>query len=190
LILVALLAFRAELRGLLGVLVRRLKLGAPFKVWSLEIGSSYVEPGTAVTRGGAITMVREDSDGQRWQQRQQYYVPNRNLHLVHRLTPSEKLGQLYDILIYLVPHPDSDATLAGIKKVEYYFGRSWGNSIFTSTDRARGFAIATSAYGPFMCTAEIYFSDGEKVLVNRYIDFEMGPALWTQEPEKGEKSNA
>ena len=43
-------------------------------------------------------------------------------------------------------------------------------------------AIATSAYGPFMCTAEIYFSDSHVAMVSRYIDFEMG-ALGAQ-PER------
>jgi hypothetical protein len=88
--------------------------------------------------------------------------------------PSIKPEQVYDILIYLVPHPSSDASLAGVKRVEYYFGKSWGRNIFASDDRAHGFAISTSAYGAFMCTAEIFFSDGETVMVSRYIDFEMG----------------
>jgi len=175
LILVIVLIFRSDLRAIIASIIRRLRLGAPLKVWNLEIGASYVEPDSARIRGGDIRAVRKDNDEKRWQQRKQYYKPNRNLQLVHRLAPSDKPGHVYDILIYLVPHYDSDATLAGVKKVEYYFGKSWGNSIFTSTDRARGFAISTSAWGAFMCTAEIYFSDGEQVMVNRYIDFEMGP---------------
>jgi hypothetical protein len=165
--------------------VRRLKIGASFKVAGLEIGAAYVEPGSSAILPSAVSAVREDTDGRRWGQRRQYYEPNRNLQLVHRLAPSTKPDQLYDVLIYLVPHPDSDATLASVKKVEYYFGKSWGNSIFTSTDRARGFAIATSAYGAFMCTAEIYFSDGGTIMVNRYIDFEMGAASKAGELDGG-----
>jgi hypothetical protein len=79
---------------------------------------------------------------------------------------------LYDIQLYVIPH--KDATLANLSKVEYYFGRYWGNQIFTSVDRARGFPITTSAYGPFMCTANLCFSDGETIMINRYVDFEMG----------------
>ena len=79
---------------------------------------------------------------------------------------------LYDIQLYVVPH--KDATLVNLSKVEYYFGRHWGGQIFTSVDRARGFPITTSAYGEFMCTGKLYFSDGETVMVNRYVDFEMG----------------
>jgi len=58
--------------------------------------------------------------------------------------------------------------------VEYYFGKHWGNQIFTSIDRARDFVITTSAYGSFMCIAKLCFSDGEQVMINRYVDFEMG----------------
>jgi hypothetical protein len=46
--------------------------------------------------------------------------------------------------------------------------------IFTSIDRANNFAISTSAYGPFVCTAEIHFADGTKIMAWRYIDFELG----------------
>ncbi len=104
--------------------------------------------------------------------------PNRRLFLVHRLAPSKQPNQLYDILIYLIPH--KDATLACVQKVDYYFGHHWNNRIFTSIDRASGFAISTSAFGPFVCTAEIHFTDKENTdkknpkMIWRYIDFEMG----------------
>lgn len=174
LILIALFIFKDDLRSLLQLLTRRVRLGAGLKLGALEIGQAYVEPGQGTVSGGLIRAVRKDADGRRHAQREQYYQPNRQLMLVHRVGPSHKPGQLYDILIYLIPHPTSNATLLGVAKVEYYFGRSWGQSIFTSVDRARGFAIATSAYGPFVCTAEIHFSDGEVATVARYIDFEMG----------------
>ena len=174
-LLVLMLAlFRTELRTLLQLLNRRVRMGAGLKVGGFELGQAYVEPGEGAVKGGAIRESRPDQDERRHTQREQYYEPNRLLMLVHRIAPSEKPGQVYDILIYLVPHPKSTATLASVDKVEYYFGKSWGRSIFMSSDRAHGFAISTSAYGPFVCTAEIFFSDGESVIVARYIDFEMG----------------
>lgn len=166
---------------LLGLLIRRLRLGAGLKVGSFEIGHAYVAPGTTATTS-AIHDVQPDAGERRHRQREQYYVPNRQLMLVHRIAPSAKPDQLYDVVLYLVPHPTSDATLVSVKKVAYYFGKSWGRSIFTSADRARSFAIATSAYGPFMCTAEIHFSDGEVVTVARYVDFEMGAVGAEPEP--------
>ena len=92
--------------------------------------------------------------------------------MVHRVAPSNQPSQLYDVIIYLLPH--KDAILNNISKVEYYLGPHWGNRIFTSVDRANGFPISTSAYGPVVCTAELHFTDGEKCIVWRYIDFEMG----------------
>jgi hypothetical protein len=173
-LIVVLLVFKRELQMLFQMLNRRLRQGASLKFGSVEIGQAYVDPGHGTASGGFVRVARKDTDGLRHRQREQYYQPNRLIMLVHKIAPSEQQGQLYDILIYLVPHPTSDATLAGVKRVEYYFGKSWGQNVFASDDRAHGFAIATSAYGPFMCTAEIFFSDGETVMVSRYVDFEMG----------------
>ena len=92
--------------------------------------------------------------------------------LVHRLYRSREAGQLYDVVIYIVPH--KEASLAGISRVEYFLGWYWGNKIFPSSDRSRGFAISTAAYGPMLCTAELFFNDGTSVILHRYIDFEMG----------------
>jgi hypothetical protein len=186
-LVIALLVFRRELKIALQMLNRRLRLGASFKLGSFEVGQAYVDPGQGTVSGGSVRVARKDSDGKRHKEREQYYQPNRLLMLVHRISPSEQPGQLYDILIYLVPHPTSDATLAGVKKVEYYFGKSWGQNVFASDDRAHGFAIATSAYGPFVCTAEIFFSDGHTAMVARYIDFEMG-ALGSQPEPPGRKA--
>ncbi len=181
-VLVTLFLFRNELRLFFQMLNRRVKLGAGLKVGSIELGQAYVDPNQGTVSGGSVHAVRKDADGQRHAQREQYYQPNRLVMLVHRIVPSEQAGQLYDILIYVIPHPGSDATLVGVKRVEYYFGKSWGGNIFASMDRARGFAITTSAYGPFMCTAEIQFSDGQVAMVARYIDFEMGAVGSSPEP--------
>ena len=72
-----------------------------------------------------------------------------------------------------MPHPGTDATLACVKLVEYYCGKGWRDTVFTITDRARGFPLALSTRGPFVCTAEIHFTDGETVMMGRYIDAEM-----------------
>jgi hypothetical protein len=104
--------------------------------------------------------------------RDSLYSEARNVMLVHRLQRSVDDGQLYDILIYLVPH--QNASLAGVTKVEYFFGRHWGNKVFPCTDRSRGFPVVTSAYGPFLCVARVHFNDESVAMLSRYIDFEMG----------------
>jgi hypothetical protein len=144
-------------------------------VAAVEIGASYVSPGQGSIKGGAIAEAREDKSQERYEERKKYYEPNRHILLVHRLVPSSKPGQLYDVLLYLIPHHSSAGTLASVRHVEYYFGHHWGNQVFKSEDRARGFAIATSAFGAFMCTARIHFTDDKTVMVSRYVDFEMGP---------------
>jgi hypothetical protein len=169
---VALLIFRKEVQALLQNFSWRLRTGAGLKLFSIELGQSYVSQSLDTEKNETALEHRKDENGDRWRQREDYYKPNRNIHLVHRLAPSKETGMLYDIQLYVIPH--KDASLANLSKVEYYFGRHWGNQIFTSVDRARGFPITTSAFGVFMCTAKLYFSDGETVMVNRYVDFEMG----------------
>ena len=172
LVVIVLLSFRNTIRDIVSALTWRVKSGAELKIASFELGSTYVSPDRSIVTDTKLINMRADEDGKRYRERGQYYLPNRDIFLVHRIAPSSKQGQLYDILIYLIPH--KDATLACVQKVEYYFGPHWGDRIFTSTNRARGFAISTSAYGPFVCTAEIYFTDGQKTIIWRYIDFEMG----------------
>lgn len=172
LVIVVLMLFRRQLINILTEFTWRIKTGASVKIASwLEVGAAHVSPGDFSEKTGLIE-IRVDETEERYKQRRQYYEPNRNIHLVHRLAPAKQPGQLYDIYLYLIPH--KDASLSGVQKVEYYFGRHWGNRIFTSIDRARGFAISTSAFGPFMCTAKVHFTDGESVMLNRYVDFEMG----------------
>jgi hypothetical protein len=116
--------------------------------------------------------VRPDANHVRERERRAYRQKARDVMLVHRLYKSREAGQLYDLVIYIVP--DKEASLAGVTRVEYFLGIYWGNKIFPSVDRSRGFAIATAAYGPLLCTAEVFFNDETSVILHRYIDFEMG----------------
>ena len=170
----ALLLFRKELRKFLSNMNFRILSGSSIKIAALEIGEErLVTQKEAIGKKGGVIDIRKDENDVRYKKRKAYYEPNRRIFLVHRLSPSTKAKQLYDILIYLIPH--KEATLACVQKVDYYFGRHWNKRIFTSIDRSRGFSIATSAYGPFVCTAEVHFTDGTSVMIWRYIDFEMGP---------------
>ena len=170
--LIALLLFNQLLKELLKILIWRVKTGSSLKVASFEIGAGqhYVSQGAGGKNN--TLMIRKDEDKSRHAERDKYSDPNRNVFLVHRIAPSKHPNQLYDIQIYLIPH--KDATLSNIQKVEYYFGRYWHFNIFTSIDRANGFPISTSAFGPFVCTAKVIFTDGHECMLWRYIDFEMG----------------
>jgi hypothetical protein len=180
--LVALLLFRNTLQELLRVAIWRVKSGSQLKIASFELGASYVSPQSDFSKKGGLFDVRVDEKGKRYEERRKYYEPNHFVFLVHKIAPSKEPDQLYDIRIYLIPHHNYNASLASVQRVEYYFGKSWGNRIFTSIDRANNFAISTSAYGSFVCTAEIFFSDGTTVMTWRYIDFEMG-AIGKEPPD-------
>lgn len=94
--------------------------------------------------------------------------------LVHKYALSSTPDQMYDVLLYLVER--EDGALLRVAKVEYYFGPRWGNIIFTSTDRSRGFPVRVSAYDRFICVATLHFVDGwPPADVFRCVDFEMGP---------------
>ena len=109
--------------------------------------------------------------------------------VVHRLFKSAESGQLYDVLIYLVPARGGN--LSSVQRVEYFFGGfDWKDRIFPATDRARGFPAYTAAYGPFLCTAEVFFTDGESAILHRFIDFEMGDFSAPPEVPPGDRDTA
>jgi pYEATS domain-containing protein involved in immunity len=172
LVVVLLFVLRKELRAILTEFAWRLRSGAALKIAAVELGPIVVVPGGEVSQREKEIGVRPDANHVRERERTAYRERAREVMLVHRLYRSREEGQLYDLVIYVVPH--KDASLAGVSRVEYFLGWYWGNKIFPSSDRSRGFAIATAAYGPLLCTAEVFFNDGTSVMLHRYIDFEMG----------------
>jgi hypothetical protein len=167
--------FRTHISDLLAAFVVRVKDGAALKVGGLEIGATsglVATPGNFSKEDTRIGAYQDDKS--REAHRHQIYKEARGAMLVHRLQKSSQDGQLYDILIYVVPHK---ASFAGLVTVEYFFGSYWGNMVYPSHDRSRGFPVVTSAYGSFLCTAKLIFNDGTSSLVYRYIDFEMGNAV-------------
>jgi hypothetical protein len=174
---------RPELKALLVALVSRLKSGGAVKIGNFfEIGASsglMALPGTDFTTENSEHGVYVDTKEFR-NAREALYSNARNVMLVHRLQRSVNDSQLYDILIYLVPHPGG--SLAGVTKVEYFFGRHWGNKVFPCIDRSRGFPVVTSAYGTFLCIAQVHFNDETTTMLSRYIDFEMGALTQPRAP--------
>jgi hypothetical protein len=122
-----------------------------------------------------------NDDGQRLEERKGIYHESRQLLLAHRLLRSDSEDQIFDIYIYIIPH--FKGSLEGVSRVEYFFGPYWRNRVYVARNRFNGFSVRTSAYGPFLCTAWVYFSDNVASL-SRYIDFEMGasaPAMKLEE---------
>ncbi len=151
-------------------LLNRLKHGANVKIGSFEL------QGLKVTGGNEINEdyfeVTNDVGELRYKERDAIYKTQRGVMVVHKIFKSQKHGQIYDVLIYLIPHIGSN--LIQVTSVDYYFGKMWGGKVFNTRERSNGFAIATSAYGPFLCSAKINFNDGSNKTIFRYVDFEMG----------------
>ncbi len=163
--------FRHDIRRILRLIVARLQQGSSVKLGSIEIGAVIAMP-ARMEKADATRSARKD-DGPRKTEREDYYERSRRVMLVHTLSPSTEEGELYDILIYVIPAVRGSVN--GVAQVEYFFGgHGWGDRIFTATDRSRGFPVLTAAYGPFLCTANVIFTDGTSMMLHRYIDFEMG----------------
>lgn len=111
--------------------------------------------------------------------REKIYDDNHNLFLVHVLKPSKKRGQKFDVFIYLVHHKGFPLEHEDIERAEFFFGKYWGNEIYSETLKDGVIGISTSTYGSFLCTCLIKFKDENKsdLMLNRYIDLEMGYAI-------------
>jgi hypothetical protein len=170
-IAIVLRLFRLEIQQILSYLLLRLQLGASLKIGSLELGTTYVAPDTSSGQNLAGIEVEEDDDT-RENEHAEILNDWRFLAVVHRLSPSSRPGQRYDALVYLTMYGDNN--LLGVTKVSYYLGPWWGGQVFTTSDRSNSFALLTSARAPFLCTAHVFFTDGKKTTITRYVDFEMG----------------
>lgn len=111
------------------------------------------------------------------QERARRYQESAGWMLVHRYRASDIQDQDYDISVYLVEKKWKDKNDAWTSKevecVRYAVGEMWPGSPFIVVDPENGFELKLSAYGPFLCIAEIHFKDGCSCRLERFIDFEM-----------------
>jgi hypothetical protein len=128
---------------------------------SLEIGEK------SLTESPAAVILK------RVNERERIYTDSRLMVLVHEVTPSSKPGFKYDITIYAKRHGIND-DISDVISAEFFFGKSFGTQTFTGQRKGNVIGISTSAYGTFLCTCWITFSDGKTASIYRYIDFEMG----------------
>ncbi len=113
---------------------------------------------------------------ERVKERERIYEENRLMVLVHEVTPSNKPGFKYDITIYAKRHGIND-DISDVVRAEFFFGKSFGMQTFTGQRKGNVIGVSTSAYGTFLCTCLITFTDGEQASIYRYIDFEMGDLI-------------
>ena len=118
LVVVLFIVFGKKIGQILTEFMLRLRSGAAIKVASVELGPMVVTSGQEVSQNEKETGVRPDKDKSRENERRGYRAKSRDIMLVHRLYRSREAGQLYDIVVYVVPH--KQASLAGVNRVEYF----------------------------------------------------------------------
>lgn len=134
--------------------------------------ATRVGPGIPVQDIGIDSMRNPADKGKSdWSQlRRSLKTKSRNIYLTHFIRPSSKPGQQFDIYIYLMKHRSND--FSEVAFAEFFMGRYWDNKVFPAVVQNGFIGISTAAYGPFLCICQVTFHDGEKVMLNRYIDFE------------------
>jgi hypothetical protein len=108
--------------------------------------------------------------------RNEVYEKCRYTFLAHTIKRSKMEGQKFDISIYLLRHKLHDLDyyiLDDVDQTEFFLGSSWGDRVFHVQNEGGLIGISISAYGPLLCTCKVTFKDGQQILLNRYIDFEM-----------------
>jgi hypothetical protein len=110
------------------------------------------------------------------------YERNRDIFLAHRIRPSTRPGQSYDVFVFLVgAHDAKPADI--VAQADFFLGRYWSNRVISVSNSGVGetLGMTTAAYGPALCICRVVFKDppGEAIL-HRFLDFEMA---WVFEAE-------
>lgn len=185
--LLVLFSLKPQIASLATILVERIRSGdkVTFSYLSLEkqkqleglpiVGTSAEEE--PILENKEITqteqLVELPTSNVEWKNfRNSHYHKSHNIMLVHVISPSKKKKQDFDIFIYLKSHNGS--YIRDVLKADFFFGKSWGNKVFTETPTGDLVGIKTAAYGPFLCICRVYMKSGESFMLSRYIDFEMG----------------
>lgn len=148
---------------------------------SLEaIDSPGADAAAAVLQAGSDVPAVAGEDGQKadagWEaKRVENYRRQRGVFIGHVLEPSTSLNQEFDIFIYLIRHQGGG--FDDVIKAEFFFGHHWGNKVYEAQTIDGLIGVKTSAYGPFAALCKVTFRDGSSVMLNKYIDFEMGYAV-------------
>jgi hypothetical protein len=122
------------------------------------------EPGTQSRSKRALATAEQ------WNRmRNDIYSANRDLFLVHTLSPSRVAGQLFDIFIYLRKHKSPDTP--EVELAEFFLGKYWGNVVYTVPNGGGLVGLSTSAYGEFLCVCRVTLKDGTQLVLDRYVDF-------------------
>jgi len=168
--------FRQKITALVDTIANRIKAGGKFNAWGLEFEElQEFEEATPIPTDSETPPADFNNITELNSFRYSYYEKSRKLFLVHVIKPSKHDGQQYDIFIYLYRHKSND--FSDISQADFFLGPYWGNQIFTRKVKNSKIGLSTSAFGSFLCICKVSFTDGSEVILDRYIDFEMGKLL-------------
>ena len=176
------LLYRSHLTRLIDAFTSKFERASDIRLGNIELKGALLDPSP-----DASDIVIDSNDYSKVKateternERDELYKKTRSLMLVHRISPSEKEGQKFDISIFLNRKQSRENTTADfndVDHVEYYLGHRFGGrpngSKFVVKTPVNGFAMTTSAYGSPLCVAKIHFKDGHVAETYRYLDFEM-----------------
>jgi hypothetical protein len=150
-----------------------------FSFGGIEFTAPPAKPVEYVEPGGGVSGVKPPSRPDWTWAREEEYKRTHNLVLVHTFRPTTRKGERYDVSIYLMRHltgvgRDQVVGLTDVRRAEFYFGPSWGDRIFPAINDGGVIGVNTSAWGAFLATCLVTFTDDPNpVVIHRYIDFEM-----------------
>ena len=156
-----LVIYRSNFTQVIDALTVKFERASEIKFGSIELKGAVLDPspdGDAPSENGIAIdgndYSREKATPAEQHQRDEIYNKTRSLMLVHRIRPSQKKGQEFDISIFLARKTSKDfetARFSHIDYVEYYLGSFFGGkprgSKFIVRAPDSGFAMTTSAYG-------------------------------------------
>jgi hypothetical protein len=108
-----------------------------------------------------------------WQERRKaVYARTNRLFIVDTWRPSTQHGQVADIVLRLFEHERGLLAEGRVKSVEYFLGSKFFKAPITKSDATTSFSLSVSAYGPFLCIAQVSFNDGSPPMdLERYVYF-------------------
>lgn len=100
--------------------------------------------------------------------------------LAHVYKHAKSRVQQFSVFIFLVRHEKGTSGpprkhFEEIDKLEFFFGDSWSNQVFTVSNTGGVLGVRTEAWGTFLATCRVVFRESSRdpVILHRYIDFHM-----------------
>ena len=182
-VIVIVFYFRSTCSTILQAIATRVESGASVKAGptGFELGAITKDLEKLPDAPQPVEKVAKSAEPTDWRhKRSEEYGRVDGYMLVHVYRPSVLQSQKYDIFLFIVRHQKGTEgpprrQFEEISKVEFYFGESWGNKVFTAENTGGVIGVRTHAWGTFLACCRLTFKDEkrEPIILYRYVDFQM-----------------